>query len=55
VTCDSGLQKRKRTCTDPEPYYGGDPCVGETWGNQTCHPIDCPGMSRDGHVAMLVS
>ena len=41
--CVGGTQNRSRTCTDPHPQYGGDNCVGDNVGVQTCNNYSCPG------------
>ncbi|KAI6650257.1 Thrombospondin-2-like [Oopsacas minuta] len=41
-TCSEGIQKRNRSCTDPEPQFGGDNCVGEDLETSSCFLIFCP-------------
>ena len=42
LPCDGGTQNRSRTCTDPQPQYGGDDCVGNEADVQTCNAHICP-------------
>lgn len=42
VTCGSGLQARKRTCTNPVPLHGGKKCQGASMEEKKCHPRECP-------------
>ncbi|WAR18812.1 CADN-like protein [Mya arenaria] len=42
MTCGDGAQSRSRTCTDPEPRYGGLGCVGESAESQPCNDGPCP-------------
>ena len=45
TTCNDGTQTRTRSCTNPEPMYGGDDCEGEWVENRNCFlkhcPVDC--------------
>ncbi|CAG2209647.1 Coadhesin,Hemicentin-1,Thrombospondin-2,Mucin-like protein [Mytilus edulis] len=46
VTCGGGTKSRSknRTCTNPEPKYGGQSCVGSTTEKSTvfCNSMPCP-------------
>lgn len=43
VDCDVGFQERRRTCTNPEPMWGGLPCKGDSIQEQVCNTgIPCP-------------
>ena len=42
VTCGGGTQERTRTCTNPEPEFGGDDCVGDSSEIQDCGTDPCP-------------
>ncbi|WAR18814.1 MLP-like protein [Mya arenaria] len=42
ATCDDGTQSRSRTCTNPEPQYGGLDCVGDSTETQSCNDGQCP-------------
>ena len=44
ATCKDGLQESYRACTDPEPQYGGDVCLGEATRLLHCIEVEtCPG------------
>ncbi|KAK7095386.1 coadhesin-like [Littorina saxatilis] len=51
VMCGSGEknQTRDRSCTNPEPRYGGSACVGEESENRTieCNTDDCGDLCPD--------
>ena len=42
--CGDGIQTRTRTCTNPEPLYGGKSCEGDAFKDQACKLIECPSM-----------
>ncbi|XP_060553951.1 A disintegrin and metalloproteinase with thrombospondin motifs adt-1-like [Ruditapes philippinarum] len=41
VTCDIGVQTRRRTCTNPSPQRFGDHCFGVNMDIQLCRPLAC--------------
>lgn len=42
-SCGVGLQKRTRSCTNPSPQYGGNPCLGPAKEATECDTgIHCP-------------
>ena len=41
-TCETGTQTRTRTCTNPEPQYGGADCAGTAKETQNCNTHPCP-------------
>lgn len=41
--CSRGIRSRKRTCSNPEPKYGGQPCQGPAQEYQECNITPCPG------------
>ncbi|KAM7440987.1 hypothetical protein ABFA07_009879 [Porites harrisoni] len=41
-SCDSGIQTRARTCTNPSPAYGGKDCVGLRDEIRPCNKNPCP-------------
>ena len=41
-TCGSGVQMRRRNCTDPVPEYGGRSCMGSDVDLKICTSKDCP-------------
>ena len=47
VSCGPGVRKRTRTCTNPEPEYGGLTCkekdLGPNVESSKCNLGDCPG------------
>ncbi|XP_066919223.1 SCO-spondin-like [Clytia hemisphaerica] len=42
LTCGTGTQERTRTCTNPAPEHGGDPCTGDLSESQNCNTEPCP-------------
>ncbi|KQL60792.1 semaphorin-5A [Amazona aestiva] len=44
--CSRGIRNRKRVCSNPEPKYGGLPCLGPSLEYQECNILPCPGYSR---------
>ncbi|KAG9347916.1 hypothetical protein JZ751_003933 [Albula glossodonta] len=40
--CSRGIRSRKRTCNNPEPKYGGIPCLGPALEYQECNITPCP-------------
>ncbi|XP_076859822.1 properdin-like [Brachyhypopomus gauderio] len=47
VTCGVGRQVHRRTCDNPPPKHGGQPCHGEDTKRVLCTiPVHCP---ADGH------
>ena len=47
ASCGPGVRKRTRTCTNPEPEYGGLTCTEKNLGpnveSSKCNLGDCPG------------
>lgn len=41
--CSRGIRSRKRTCSNPEPKYGGQTCQGPAQEYQECNITPCPG------------
>ncbi|XP_060604031.1 thrombospondin-1-like [Ruditapes philippinarum] len=41
VTCDIGIQKRHRTCTNPSPLRHGNHCFGESMDVKLCKQKPC--------------
>ncbi|XP_076099012.1 SCO-spondin-like isoform X4 [Mytilus galloprovincialis] len=41
-SCGGGLQFRNRTCSDPEPQFGGIDCIGNSVDNNVCNEHECP-------------
>lgn len=41
--CSRGIRNRKRVCSNPEPKYGGLPCLGPSLEYQECNILPCPG------------
>lgn len=42
-TCGTGIQTRKRTCSNPPPQNGGKTCKGPSEQTKSCHLKQCPG------------
>ncbi|KAJ8413448.1 hypothetical protein AAFF_G00094440 [Aldrovandia affinis] len=40
--CSRGIRSRKRICNNPEPKYGGIPCLGTALEYQECNITPCP-------------
>ena len=45
--CGEGTKTRTRTCTNPEPAFGGEECNGPVIDTQKCVVIDCPGKEKE--------
>jgi hypothetical protein len=48
ATCGGGLSTRRRSCTYPEPQFGGKDClsaIGPGTETKTCRTEKCPGRS----------
>ncbi|XP_032223331.2 SCO-spondin isoform X3 [Nematostella vectensis] len=41
-TCGGGEQRRTRTCTNPAPQSGGEPCKGRDTERKRCNDERCP-------------
>ncbi|XP_045182009.2 cartilage intermediate layer protein 1-like [Mercenaria mercenaria] len=41
-SCGKGTQNRYRTCTRPEPFGGGNYCVGTSTDTRNCNDWSCP-------------
>nr|CAJ65510.3 HyTSR1 protein [Hydra vulgaris] len=41
-SCGEGIKQAIRTCSNPEPKFGGKTCVGEFVKNQICNIRECP-------------
>nr|XP_032822651.1 SCO-spondin-like [Petromyzon marinus] len=41
ASCDSGIQTRSRTCTNPLPSHGGPSCQGPHGQSRDCNPQPC--------------
>lgn len=41
VTCDVGMQRRDRSCSNPYPSLNGDHCFGESRDDRLCMPGAC--------------
>ena len=44
VTCGDGQKERLRSCTNPEPQYGGSDCLGHLREIQDCVQPRCAGL-----------
>ncbi len=45
-TCDAGVRRRRRSCGNPAPAFGGDRCVGRDTDEDVC--ADLPECPEDG-------
>ncbi|XP_078333127.1 properdin-like isoform X2 [Crassostrea virginica] len=43
-TCGDGTSFRARTCSNPAPQYGGNPCQGHSDDSKACNNGTCPGL-----------
>ena len=43
VSCGEGTRTRNRTCNNPAPLNGGDPCSGDNEETGNCNDGPCPG------------
>lgn len=50
--CSRGIRSRKRTCSNPEPKYGGQTCLGPAQEYQECNITPCPGKTCT-HMVIL--
>ncbi|XP_022103007.1 sushi, von Willebrand factor type A, EGF and pentraxin domain-containing protein 1-like [Acanthaster planci] len=41
-TCGGGIQVRSRSCDNPRPFNGGQPCPGEAHQTRECNTAKCP-------------
>lgn len=41
--CGGGIKSRNRTCSDPEPQFGGMDCIGNNTESKLCNEHYCPG------------
>ena len=42
-SCEGGLRSASRSCSDPEPMFGGEDCVGNGVKEEGCNDMVCPG------------
>ncbi|KAJ7370527.1 Hemicentin-1 [Desmophyllum pertusum] len=42
VSCGGGIQTSRRSCTNPEPAFGGADCEGDSVRSQSCNKKGCP-------------
>ena len=42
-TCGGGTRERKRSCTNPPPYFGGKGCGPHHYESEECALNKCPG------------
>ena len=43
ASCGDGIQNRTRSCDNPAPFNGGNPCSGNETETQSCNDGVCPG------------
>ncbi|KAK3728739.1 hypothetical protein QZH41_002662 [Actinostola sp. cb2023] len=51
--CDTGEEKRTRTCTNPTPQYGGKDCKGHKNESTECNTNVCP-VPKSGPIIKLI-
>ncbi|UJR36312.1 hypothetical protein I4U23_029040 [Adineta vaga] len=49
-SCDSGVQQRNRSCTNPSPSCKGEPCKGNSYQTQVCNAHSCEPNCTDGKI-----
>ncbi|XP_072186520.1 SCO-spondin [Excalfactoria chinensis] len=52
--CGGGMRTRTRSCSDPPPKNGGQPCVGEDLQSQSCNLQPCGDTQECGPGMVLV-
>ncbi|KAI6075530.1 Semaphorin-5A isoform X1 [Aix galericulata] len=50
--CSRGIRNRKRVCSNPEPKYGGLPCLGPSLEYQECNILPCPAPAYGGDICL---
>ncbi|CAF1645569.1 unnamed protein product, partial [Adineta ricciae] len=48
--CDSGVQYRNRSCTNPTPSCNGKACTGNSYQTQVCHSHPCESNCTNGKI-----
>ena len=48
VSCDVGVRKRHRTCTNPAPSIYGHNCIGDAAEYDACHQPACSNVTTTG-------
>ncbi|VDI00055.1 Hypothetical predicted protein, partial [Mytilus galloprovincialis] len=41
-SCGGGFMLRNRTCSNPEPLFGGEDCIGNNTDDNFCNTNECP-------------
>lgn len=54
LTCGSGQQEMRRTCTNPAPSNGGATCPGASSQFSACKLAECPGKFLSYHTSVVV-
>ena len=52
--CGGGVKIRSRTCTNPKPAHGGEPCTGKSEETASCNTKQCPGESSFLSIVWMV-
>ncbi|XP_055948498.1 hemicentin-1-like isoform X2 [Argiope bruennichi] len=57
VTCGIGIRSRSRTCNNPDPFYGGKECPGDTEEFEECGDEACDVMPSEavGHLIGVIN
>ena len=54
VSCDVGVKKRHRTCTNPVPSIYGHNCIGDAAEYNICHQPACSDITTTGNYIQRV-
>ena len=55
VSCDVGVSKRHRTCTNPAPSVFGHYCIGDAMDFNICHQVPCNNITTAGNTKQFSS
>ena len=52
-TCNGGTKLRTRSCSNPAPAHGGNPCTGSASDSSSCNAQACPGKLEERDLKIL--